>query len=376
MSILNLGEQALTGVFPESAEEQVSKGPLELVWCSSCTLLQLAHSYEPTEMYGDNYGYRSGLNRSMLLHLARKARGLESLVGLNPGDVVLDVGSNDGTLLGAYATRSSVASESTRQPRGSRTTTRRMPRSSQTSFLLRSSARSATSQRGSSRRSRCSTTSRTRLRSLETSEIASHPMACGTSSSPTCLRCCAQRRTTPSVTNTSSTTPSRPSAGSSTKPGSSSSMFGSTGSTAAASPSPLLTLARGSRQAGAYRLVRGPRGAHGARHARPVQTLRGEGLPAPHGPHPARQDTSFGRCVGDGLRGLDEGQRPPSVLRVRLRPTSKQLPRSTRTSSGASRRDRESQSSRKTRLGRGDLTICWSSPGTSATASSSGRRST
>jgi hypothetical protein len=106
MTVLDLGEQALTGVFPVSAEEKVSKGPLELVWCSSCTLLQLAHSYEPTEMYGDNYGYRSGLNRSMLLHLARKARGLEAIVGLNPGDVVLDVGSNDGTLLGAYATNS------------------------------------------------------------------------------------------------------------------------------------------------------------------------------------------------------------------------------------------------------------------------------
>jgi hypothetical protein len=104
LTVLDLGEQALTGVFPASAKEQVSKGPLELVWCSSCTLLQLAHSYEPAEMYGDNYGYRSGLNRSMVLHLARKARGLEALVGLNPGDVVLDVGSNDGTLLGAYAT--------------------------------------------------------------------------------------------------------------------------------------------------------------------------------------------------------------------------------------------------------------------------------
>jgi C-methyltransferase C-terminal domain/Putative zinc binding domain/Methyltransferase domain len=102
VTILDLGEQALTGVFPASAEEQLIEGPLELVWCPSCTLLQLAHSYEPREMYGDNYGYRSGLNRSMVLHLGRKARGLEALVGLNPGDVVLDVGSNDGTLLGAY----------------------------------------------------------------------------------------------------------------------------------------------------------------------------------------------------------------------------------------------------------------------------------
>ena len=102
VTVLELGEQALTGVFPVSAEEQVNTGPLELIWCPSCTLLQLAHTYEPEEMYGENYGYRSGLNRSMRLHLGRKARGLEVLVGLASGDVVVDIGSNDGTLLAAY----------------------------------------------------------------------------------------------------------------------------------------------------------------------------------------------------------------------------------------------------------------------------------
>jgi C-methyltransferase C-terminal domain/Putative zinc binding domain/Methyltransferase domain len=104
VSVLDLGDQALTGVFPASSSEPVSQGPLELVWCRTCTLLQLAHSYEPTEMYGANYGYRSGLNRTMAQHLARKAAGLETLVSLAPGDVVLDIGSNDGTLLRSYAT--------------------------------------------------------------------------------------------------------------------------------------------------------------------------------------------------------------------------------------------------------------------------------
>jgi C-methyltransferase C-terminal domain/Putative zinc binding domain/Methyltransferase domain len=104
VTVLDLGEQALTGVFPASVLEPVSRGPLVLVWCSSCTLLQLAHGYEPTEMYGDSYGYRSGLNRSMQVHLYRKATRLEALVELAPGDVVLDVGSNDGTLLAAYST--------------------------------------------------------------------------------------------------------------------------------------------------------------------------------------------------------------------------------------------------------------------------------
>ena len=104
VSVLTLGQQALTGVFPGSAEEPVDTGPLELVWCPSCTLLQLAHSHDPHEMYGDNYGYRSGLNSTMVHHLSRKASGLEALVGLEPGEVVLDIGSNDGTLLASYET--------------------------------------------------------------------------------------------------------------------------------------------------------------------------------------------------------------------------------------------------------------------------------
>jgi len=104
LTVLDLGDQALTGVFPMSAAEAVGVGPLELVWCRGCTLLQLAHSHELSEMYGDNYGYRSGLNRTMVQHLARKARGLEKLVELMPGEVVLDIGSNDGTLLASYTT--------------------------------------------------------------------------------------------------------------------------------------------------------------------------------------------------------------------------------------------------------------------------------
>jgi hypothetical protein len=103
--VLDLGEHALTGVFPASPDEDVPTAPLVLVRCRSCTLLQLAHSFEPTELYGDNYGYRSGLNASMVEHLGREARGLETLVELSPGDVVLDIGSNDGTLLSSYTTK-------------------------------------------------------------------------------------------------------------------------------------------------------------------------------------------------------------------------------------------------------------------------------
>jgi hypothetical protein len=89
-------------VFPRSETENVTTGPLRLVWCPESKLLQLAHSYDLGEMYGDNYGYRSGLNQSMVRHLTQKVRELERIVDLKPGDTVLDIGSNDATSLKAY----------------------------------------------------------------------------------------------------------------------------------------------------------------------------------------------------------------------------------------------------------------------------------
>ena len=106
-SILSLGEQYLTGVFPKSRDQKISVGPLELVKCpedspAACGLLQLRHSFNPDEMYCGSYGYRSGINQTMTNHLQQVVRTILELVELKPGDVVLDIGSNDATLLKAY----------------------------------------------------------------------------------------------------------------------------------------------------------------------------------------------------------------------------------------------------------------------------------
>ena len=102
ISVLSLGDQALTGVFPPSRETPVSVGPLELLWCPDSGLVQLGHVYAPGEMYGENYGYRSGLNQSMVRHLSQKIAHLERVADLKAGDTVLDIGSNDATSLKAY----------------------------------------------------------------------------------------------------------------------------------------------------------------------------------------------------------------------------------------------------------------------------------
>ncbi len=81
VTVLDLGFQHLTGVFPKRQDEAITSGPLELVWCPDSGLLQLAHSFEPQEMYGENYGYRSGLNQSMVDHLTRKIGQLTRRAG-------------------------------------------------------------------------------------------------------------------------------------------------------------------------------------------------------------------------------------------------------------------------------------------------------
>lgn len=106
--ILDLGEQMLTGVFPTINDSKAATvGPLSLVKCMGdedfcCGLVQLQHSYDLSEMYGLNYGYRSGLNKSMVAHLHSKVDRITSMVKLSPGDLVIDIGSNDGTTLAAY----------------------------------------------------------------------------------------------------------------------------------------------------------------------------------------------------------------------------------------------------------------------------------
>lgn len=104
--VLDLGEQALTGVFPRRRGAPVTRGPLRLVRCAggeeTCGLLQLEHTYDLSEMYGENYGYRSGLNPSMVEHLRGKVARILGQVSLGPGDLVVDIGSNDCTTLRAY----------------------------------------------------------------------------------------------------------------------------------------------------------------------------------------------------------------------------------------------------------------------------------
>jgi hypothetical protein len=102
INVLSLGEQYLTGVFPKARDQKITKGPVDMVWCPDSGLVQMKQSYSLEEMYGDNYGYRSGLNQGMVNHLQNKVNYLLRKVKPSPGDIILDIGSNDATSLKFY----------------------------------------------------------------------------------------------------------------------------------------------------------------------------------------------------------------------------------------------------------------------------------
>ena len=53
-------------------------------------------------MYGENYGYRSSLNSSMVNHLQNKAINLIKKFKIKENDYIIDIGSNDGTFLNSF----------------------------------------------------------------------------------------------------------------------------------------------------------------------------------------------------------------------------------------------------------------------------------
>ena len=103
IKVYSLGKQALTGIFPPKKNTKITKGDLSMVLCKKCKLLQLQHNFDSKEMYGDNYGYMSSLNKSMEFHLRVKAINLIKKYNLKSKNSILDIGSNDGTFLSFFS---------------------------------------------------------------------------------------------------------------------------------------------------------------------------------------------------------------------------------------------------------------------------------
>jgi len=106
VTVLDLGNQYLSGIFPKEIDPDMYKGPLKLVKCDEttegCGHVQLEHTFDLATMYGNEYGYRSGLNSSMVRHLKSKYEKIIEFLTFNDGDIAIDIAGNDGTFLGFF----------------------------------------------------------------------------------------------------------------------------------------------------------------------------------------------------------------------------------------------------------------------------------
>ncbi len=103
-NLFSLGNLFYTGKFPSEKKHKIPKGKISLVKCKSCQLVQLDRKFNPKYLYNKDYGYRSGINKTMTNHLTGISKKLTKLAKLKKNDFVLDIASNDATLLNSYKT--------------------------------------------------------------------------------------------------------------------------------------------------------------------------------------------------------------------------------------------------------------------------------
>lgn len=100
--MIKLGNQVITSRFPKVGETMPPSTPMTLMMCKTCGLVQLRDLVAVSEMYEHMYGYRSGISATMRAHLREYNDEIMLLAALEDGDAVLDIGSNDATLLKMY----------------------------------------------------------------------------------------------------------------------------------------------------------------------------------------------------------------------------------------------------------------------------------
>ena len=100
--LFTLGKMCFTGKFPKNLTTNIPKVVISLIMCKSCKLVQLDRSFNLRYLYDTNYGYRTGINATMTKHVNDVVKESIKIVKLKKKDAVLDIASNDGTLLNFY----------------------------------------------------------------------------------------------------------------------------------------------------------------------------------------------------------------------------------------------------------------------------------
>jgi 2-polyprenyl-3-methyl-5-hydroxy-6-metoxy-1,4-benzoquinol methylase len=100
---LDLGDQPHCDSLlrPEDLAHREPYYPLQVCFCHDCTAVQINYTVPKETMFGE-YLYVSGTTQTLRTHFQNSTDRLVARLGLKPGDLVVDIGSNDGTWLACY----------------------------------------------------------------------------------------------------------------------------------------------------------------------------------------------------------------------------------------------------------------------------------
>ncbi|MDP2665784.1 MAG: class I SAM-dependent methyltransferase [bacterium] len=105
--VLSLGHQPVLQEYltEEKLHEPEVTYPLNLVFCSVCGLSQLDYIIDPKLVFMPHYPYRTGLTQMLVRNFDSLAETMHEAGYYKKGDLVVDIGSNDGTLLQQFKKR-------------------------------------------------------------------------------------------------------------------------------------------------------------------------------------------------------------------------------------------------------------------------------
>ena len=101
-NVLSLGKMSFTGKFSKNFYHNIPRAYINLLMCKKCKLVQLDRNFDQKYLYGKDYGYRTGINNTMTNHMKKIVKKCLNLTKLKASDCVLDIASNDATLLNFY----------------------------------------------------------------------------------------------------------------------------------------------------------------------------------------------------------------------------------------------------------------------------------
>lgn len=102
--VLDLGHQPLciSLLSPEQLHQPETSYPLRFYFCRDCSLAQIDYAVDPATVFYPDYPYLSGITPELATHLRSISTDVVPMFKVAKDDLVIDIGSNDGTLLSGF----------------------------------------------------------------------------------------------------------------------------------------------------------------------------------------------------------------------------------------------------------------------------------